>query len=308
MQGRKSKKELEPGEFEDRCAKWERQFVQVARTFPRRLLQGADEAMARVMWEKVVTRDYKPPMLGEVIFSRTFQANGKLNEHASDPYVPASEDEKPEPEKKRLKFKNPDTTWGFLHALEANKWLWVWAGLCEDISIVPFVEFLKDLVENGTSLKVCKRLYVKLMWGICTEMQKGETADQAFNSLMDPKNRTVLQAELFELTNFKKNDEDTRSGRVVLKSNEENDGNKKRKPDPNTLYHLEQRIKYWKERANNSNWEQQPWRNSGGASSSNAWDQSAGSKGKGAKNGSKGKGKGKGRGGKGKGKQWQQGF
>ena len=303
---RKSRKELEAGEFETNCLKWEQQFTQVKRTFPRELLRGADEAMARVLWEKYITRTFTPPPLGEVIFSRTFMADGRLNTSAADPYVPASDDEKEEKREPRKKYREPRTTWCVLHALDATKWLWIWAGLCDEASITVFCDYLKGLIEHGTGIGIVKQLYSILLWRVCAAMSRGETADQALNELMDPKNKTVLQAELFELKNMPKDKPDEESkGRVTLRANEDTE-KKRKQPDPYHVWHLEQKLKHYKDEAKKNNQDQWRW-NPAGSSSSGAGDHAGGGRGKGGKNGkgtkSGGKGGGKGgKNGKGKGK------
>ena len=271
---RRSKTELEPGEFEERAHNWEKQFTQHPRLFPRAILLGAEREMARVMWEKVVTRAFTPPPLGAVVFTRTFNPDGSLNELVSEPYVPASDDEADNKGKKQ-KYREPKTPFGFIHALEATKWLWTWAGICCVDAMEPLVEHIKRLLESGTSLALCRRLFQKLLWVVCSEMQKGVTADTALGSICN--DRSFLQAELRDLENQRaphldyNKDTDKRGKR-------EFDQGRNHSEHKEHIQNLQNKLKFFKDRSWDSKNIEQEWqqhRRGKGAPASSSWEQSA---------------------------------
>ena len=293
----RSRTELKPGEFEERCAKWESKYSQHKRVFPRLVLQGATKELARVMYEKEITRAFEPPHLGAIVFSRTFNANGSLNEKASEPYVVASDDEDGDHRKKALRYKEPRSTWGFLHALDATKWLWTWAGLCEDASLDLLVVHVKSLLEAGTSLFHCKQLWNKLMWTVCASMQKGNTADKTLVDLMA--NTLVLQSELFAIQNYVAPPDLDRPAKAVLRPKRDWDASTRGGPSAEDFTNLQRKLKWYKDNSKNPQADARAWAQHRAATSSSSTSWTPQNSDLNDHNPDKGKGKGKnGKGGK----------
>ena len=73
----KTKTALLPGEFRERVLKWEALWPTAQpRRFPQELLLGADLILARILHEDLVSKQYSPTGLGEILQLRGLTATG----------------------------------------------------------------------------------------------------------------------------------------------------------------------------------------------------------------------------------------
>ena len=79
----KPPKFLAPGVWQDRIDAYETEW-QNKRNFPYKMLVGAEEILARLIWEKDTSKIFTPLKLGEVIAARSYNSCGNINHWASE--------------------------------------------------------------------------------------------------------------------------------------------------------------------------------------------------------------------------------
>ena len=155
------------------------------RVFPQQLLVGAEEVLARVLFEFEESRCFTPISLGEILQLRAFTADGQVNSLATR----ANRDAK------ALKITQgggtaslevadrefiPQSQWAILDALEAVKWCMVWVGFAQDDEVEVWVGIFKKLARKYPQrMDLVKSVYDAASWRLALAMRSGVTFVEA---------------------------------------------------------------------------------------------------------------------------------
>ena len=108
------------------------------RLFPQKMIAGADEVLARMLWEHETSKVYSELGLGEIVAIRMYDSCGQVNKFRNKNkgkdilgFRNVGGDEV-EVVKKEGRGWNPRTSDLIRDALEANKWAYVFAGYAEE--------------------------------------------------------------------------------------------------------------------------------------------------------------------------------
>ena len=72
-----SKHKLLPGQWQKQVAAYESKWV-TKRLFPQKVLIGAEEVIAKLLYEQTASRDFEPVTLGETLQKRDHEKNPKF--------------------------------------------------------------------------------------------------------------------------------------------------------------------------------------------------------------------------------------
>ena len=176
----KAPKTLPPGVWKQQVDKFEQAFSP-ARTFPQKLLIGAEQVLARIWWERTESFDYTPIGLGELLRLRAFTADGQVNTLMTR----AAKEEKllgiirrdGEPALSlRDKEYEPGSQWAIMDAFEAIKWALVWAGFALDDVVDQWIRIFTKMVRSQPyALDLVKSTYEAASWKLALQMRSGES-------------------------------------------------------------------------------------------------------------------------------------
>ena len=76
--GQPRPKGLEKGDWQRGVDRWQSQW-DPPRTFPNKMLVGAEDVLARLLWEKRVSKAFMPLFLSEIIDTRAYQSDGNTD-------------------------------------------------------------------------------------------------------------------------------------------------------------------------------------------------------------------------------------
>ena len=181
---------LQPGDWQKQVDAFESKYMP-PRTFPVKVLLGAEAVLARLLGQKRVTQEYTPLELGEIMQQRAYSADGNVNPHRqrrrdntmvglqvptiggvatwqvrNDDWAPAGQ-------------------WALQDALDSVKWAYVWAEYCSDEQADAFVAlFLQQLRLGPGRVEITKAFYQAASWRVCMAMRTGLTSPQACDSLI----------------------------------------------------------------------------------------------------------------------------
>jgi len=175
---------LLPGDWQRQVDRWESQWTP-KRTFPSKILQGSETVLARLLYEKDVTRQFTPLGLCDIVATRAYHYDGSVNvdrlerpkpdqalniSHAGEVYVDNGNRENT----KSL------TSWDANDAITSNLWALRWADLASDGPAEDFQNLLVKLIRSpDVDLYVFQPLYTSLSWRIAMAMREGASWDQA---------------------------------------------------------------------------------------------------------------------------------
>ena len=64
-------------------ANWESQWRGTTRAFKTAEICGSEKVLARLLFQKLMSRNYTPLFLTDIVSTRTYRADGQLNTHAA---------------------------------------------------------------------------------------------------------------------------------------------------------------------------------------------------------------------------------
>ena len=178
---------LEPKVYQAQIDNWEKTWTP-SRSFPEKLIQGADFALARLLEEKNVSRAYTPLHLSEVIQSRAHNTDGSIN---------LERVEKPRRDERvilttagvELEHATPDplrdaNKWKILDAIDANGWALRWAGYMSDDVAYRWTAWLTMELRGPDSTELFKLFYLSCSWRIAFSLRSGRTYDKEVEAIM----------------------------------------------------------------------------------------------------------------------------
>ena len=145
------------------------------RTFPVHLLVGAEETLARMVFEFESSRLFTPVKLGEVISSRNFTPSRQVNPFAKteDRFAEAlSLDSSGVLVRKDRRIPEPQKALTVIDALEAVRWAMIFARWGEEFVIGQFVDFFINLVrDNQNKIPQIREYYRKTSWDLAMHLR-----------------------------------------------------------------------------------------------------------------------------------------
>jgi hypothetical protein len=184
----KPPKFLEPGVWQQSIDAYEKEW-QNKRKFPYKILVGAEEILARLIWEKDTSKIFTPLKMGEVMAARSYNSCGKINHWAS---------EKSTKEVLQLTKGGTDSAefvakeWTFTpkslemiqDALDAVKWAFVFAGYGNDVVVGEWTDKFVINLRTKKIPALTKDLYEEASLSLALEMREGKTFEAATAALL----------------------------------------------------------------------------------------------------------------------------
>ena len=183
----KPPKFLAPGVWQARIAAFEDEW-QGKRKFPYKLLVGAEDVLARLLWEKEVSNIYTPLKLGEVIAARSYNSCGKINTWSTeksnkDVLQMTKGGEGVELVAKEWTF-TPRSMEMIQDALEAVKWALVFAGYGNDVEVGAWTEKFLINLKTKKNTELTKDLYAEAALALAMEMREGKSFEEASTGIL----------------------------------------------------------------------------------------------------------------------------
>ena len=188
-------KTLAVGEWQARINAYQAHWTP-ARSFPQKLLTGAEPILARMVHEQVVSRYFSPVALGEIVRIRTYTATGEINplitaatnRHSMVPVAPAQgSGNRPVEHIWREQTWEVRGTQPVLDALEAIKWALVFAGWASDDAVAgAWTGYFATLIRKGRGdLEQIKAWYHACSWRLACAMREDVGFDAATKDIME---------------------------------------------------------------------------------------------------------------------------
>ena len=180
----KAPKVLPPGIYADLVEAYNKVTINgQRRTFPEKLLLGAEKIIARMWHEHVKSKCYTGVKLGELLQHRHFTATGSVNNRVTDKtnetVLTIDADTKTLIEKNKQEW-DPHTLLMILDGLEAIKWAWTLIRLGDEVDINNFIQRFETLTRrHNDRLQQIKAAWNTFSWQIAMQMRGGVTFKQA---------------------------------------------------------------------------------------------------------------------------------
>ena len=180
----KAPKALPPGIYADLVEAYNRVTINgQRRTFPEKLLLGAEKIIARMWHQHVKSKCYTGVKLGELLQHRHFTATGSVNNRVTDKtnetVLTIDADTKTLIEKNKQEW-DPHTLLMILDGLEAIKWAWTLIRLGDEVDINNFIQRFETLTRrHNDRLQQIKAAWNTFSWQIAMQMRGGVTFKQA---------------------------------------------------------------------------------------------------------------------------------
>ena len=186
---RKAPKTLGPGVWAKQIKEFEN-FYTPARVFPQQMVYGAEEVLARLLWEKDVSKMYTPLGLGEIVASRSYTSTGQVNKFTTEDKAKETfEFRQGAGNSVNLEAKtftcDPKSARMVEDGMDANKWALVFAGYAtEEVADKCMNQFKKNLRTKGNP-QMCTDLYEAASLKLVLEMRAGKDFSQATRELIE---------------------------------------------------------------------------------------------------------------------------
>eukprot|EP00435_Cladocopium_sp_Y103_P031707 s148_g8.t1 len=176
-----SPKEMSPEIFQTLVEKYESTMVDGRpRSFPLRLLLGAEKVVNKVWVEHHVTRQYTPLQLHEILECRCFDSSGQLNSLApmfktksphqkltldKDMHAVVMEDEP---------SWSPKGLLSILDAIEAIQFCWILIRIAHELDIIKYTRWWSQLFRSKTSkIEALKIYWIEASWRLALALRQG---------------------------------------------------------------------------------------------------------------------------------------
>ena len=148
------------------------------RTFPEKILLGADKVLARMYHEHHTSKHYTAVTLGEIMSQRVFTSLGTVNANRKKDDL----DKRLIVDNKQQLVTKEPPDWDvrgismILDGVEAVKWAWILIKFGTEKSVIKYCEWFTTLVrKNNTRLAQIKTLWETFAWDIAMRMRQNET-------------------------------------------------------------------------------------------------------------------------------------
>ena len=155
------------------------------RPFPQKLIAGADEVLARMLWEHETSKVYSELGLGEIIGIRMYDSCGQVNKYRNKnkgkdvlAFRSAGGDEM-EVVKKEGTGWNPKSGDLIRDALEANKWAYIFAGYAAEMVADKWIDQFRQNLRAKNEPERCRDLYEAATMKLTLEMLSGYSFQEA---------------------------------------------------------------------------------------------------------------------------------
>ena len=148
------------------------------RTFPEKILLGADKVLARMYHEHHTCKRYTAVTLGEIMSQRVFTSLGTVNANRKKDDL----DKRLIVDNKQQLVTKEPPDWDvrgismILDGIEAVKWAWILIKFGAEKSVIKYCDWFTTLVrKNNTRLAQIKTLWETFAWDIAMRMRQNET-------------------------------------------------------------------------------------------------------------------------------------
>ena len=206
-------KTLAIGEWEAQVEKYETRW-KPRREFPVDIVYGAEEALAKLLFELNKSHAFTPLNLGAIISTRALDALGDVNELALKKGTIVKQERRqtgqaiPSFRYEDVEF-DPVNMWPLLDAFEATKWGYVWAGYGDDAAADRIYRTFKGIMRRypGDD-EMVKRVYQACAWKWCMAMKRGLSFTEALREVLG--NRDALNHEISKYLSKRPRDDEPR--------------------------------------------------------------------------------------------------
>ena len=198
---------------------WEAQWKGTSRSFKTAEIAGSEKVLARLLFQKLSSRNFTPLFLTEVVATRTYRSDGQLNNHAAARRQDSALETVAKGIARQMGEEVPDYhDDGRLVALSramvedclrANSWALRWVAMGSEDNIERVEEFWKNAIRTNAfgdrfgDMKIFQQVYTAAQWRIAYAMKAGVTFDTAIDEFIKDERwleRQVKQAELVSNT------------------------------------------------------------------------------------------------------------
>ena len=187
----KAPKTLGPGVWNQKIEAYEKEW-QGRRKFPYQVIVGAEEVLARLVWELEGSKNFTPLKLGEIVAARSYSSTGKVNKWANSDkskdvfQIKAGTTDGVELVQKNWTF-TPQTWEMITEAFEAVKWALVFAGYGDDVVVGEWTDrFLLNLKTKKVPA-MTKDLYEEACLLLMLKMRVGADFGTASKDILQDK-------------------------------------------------------------------------------------------------------------------------
>jgi len=186
----KTPKKLPDGLWSKQIQKYQSVLVDgIPRTFPEKVLLGAEAPLARLWHEHTVSKEYTPLKLGEIMTLRSFTVIGDINpiaaERSTKKVKKMGLTEDGELEQQDEAVWDPRSMSSIVDALDSVKWAFIFVELCPTHQLEPWFEFLLRMVrKHNRLLQQFKKFYDSASWRICMGLRMNRTFLEVTKELM----------------------------------------------------------------------------------------------------------------------------
>ena len=160
-------------------------FYTPKRSFPERLLLGAEKTLARMVHEHEESKMYTLVSLGEILQTRHFNALGDVNQQATRESQKTLTLEGGEITEKKTPSWQPSSMWQVIDGLEATKWAIVFAqwGTEEEVTAL-FEWYIKLARQLNNAIWIFNEWWKHSFWRIAMLMRHGSSLAKAAHDVM----------------------------------------------------------------------------------------------------------------------------
>ena len=160
-------------------------FYTPKRTFPERLLIGAEKTLARMVHEHEESKMYSLINLGEIMQTRHFNAMGDVNQQATRETQRTLTLEGGEITEKRSPTWQPTSTWQVMDGLEATRWAIIFAQWASEEETSHVIEYYVRIARQlNSSIWIFNEWWKHSFWKIAMRMRHGCTFSKAAQDII----------------------------------------------------------------------------------------------------------------------------
>ena len=193
---------------------WEAQWKGTSRSFKTAEIAGSEKVLARLLYQKLTSKNFTPLYLTEVVATRTYRSDGQLNTHAATRRQDSALDTVAKGIARQMGEEIPDyhddgrLVWLSRtmvdDCLRANSWALRWVAMGSEDTIERVEEFWKNLIRTNAfgnhqgDMKIFQQVYTAAQWRVAYAMKAGVTFETATDELISDEKwieRQVKQAE-----------------------------------------------------------------------------------------------------------------
>ena len=173
---------LSAADWQHGVDRWEAQWGSPRGNFPSSLILGSERVLARLLWERGVSRSFTPLGLTEIVSTRAYDVDNAINLYRVErPHRDAATRitaTSVESECASTLDSELGCKWDTADAIDANSWVWRWAEYASD-AMAEELRFLliSSLRKPGMLLKAFSLWYSSASWRVAMAMRSGTSWD-----------------------------------------------------------------------------------------------------------------------------------